>query len=110
MGMKLAKVNGKRKNVALGARKNALQAKKDMDKEFPCPCIKYGFMGVFGDDFTAVDFCEELCQPTPHEKANQRGMTQAVRRETAKAPRVREKRSRPKAVQRGGSAPARALR
>ena len=40
-------------------------------------------MGVFGDDFTTVDFGEELCQPTPHEKANQRGMMQAVRRETA---------------------------
>ena len=56
--------------VALQARKNALQTKKDMDKEFPCPYIEYGLMGVFGDDFTTVDFGEELCQPTPHEKAN----------------------------------------
>ena len=30
-------------------------------------------MGVFSDDFAAVDFGEELCQTTPHEKANQRG-------------------------------------
>ena len=34
MGMRSAKVNGKRKTVALQARKNALQAKKDMDKDF----------------------------------------------------------------------------
>ena len=78
MGMRSAKVNGKRKTVALQARKNALQAKKDMGKEFPCPCGRFGFMGVLSDDFAAVDFCEELCKPTPHEKANQRGMTQAV--------------------------------
>ena len=30
-------------------------------------------MGVLSDDFATVDFCEELCQPTPHEKANRRG-------------------------------------
>ena len=34
MEMRSAKVNGKRKTVALQARKNALQAKKDMDKNF----------------------------------------------------------------------------
>lgn len=27
-------------------------------------------MGVFGDDFTTVDFGEELCQTQPPEKAN----------------------------------------
>ena len=51
-------------------RVKALQrAKKTWTRN--CRC---GFMGVFGDDFAAVDLGEDLCQPTPHEKANRRGL------------------------------------
>ena len=75
LNSKVAKVNGKRKIVALQARKNALQtAKKPSKENSPYSALKVLYMGVFGDDFAAVDLGEDLCQPTPPEKANSEGV------------------------------------
>ena len=52
----------------------ALQATKEPSKGANLTRLSKPFMGVFRDDFAAVDVREELCYHSRTEKANSRGM------------------------------------
>ena len=68
-----AEVNGiKQKSLRTGCI-NALQTEKEPSKETILTRLNKSFMDVFGDDFSAVDFREELCYRSLTEKANSRG-------------------------------------
>ena len=61
LNSKSAEVNGTKKNRCVTGAQKALQATKEPSKENTLLGSKSLYMGVFSNDFAAVDVREELC-------------------------------------------------
>ena len=61
LNCKTAEVNGTKKNRCVTGVQNGLQTAKEPSKETFLTRLLKSFMGVFGNDFAAVDVREELC-------------------------------------------------
>ena len=69
LNSKSAEVNGTKKNRCVTGVQNGLQTAKEPSKEQSLLGSRFVSMGVFSNDFAAVDVREELCYPKPAEKA-----------------------------------------
>ena len=67
----------KAKIVASQARKTACKQQKSRVRETTLLGSQSLLIGVFSDDFAAVDVREELCKTKPPEKANSEGLLQS---------------------------------
>ena len=71
---KFAEVNGTKKNRCVTGAQNAFQTAKEPSKEQTLLGSQTLYMGIFSNDFAAVDVREELCYHSRPKEANSRGM------------------------------------
>ena len=69
LNCKSAEVNGTKKNRCVEGAQNASRTAKEPSKEMDLTRRLKSFMGVFSNDFAAVDVREELCYHSRPEKA-----------------------------------------
>ena len=74
----LRKSTGQSQNRCVTGAQNAPRTAKEPSKEQILTRLSKSFMGVFSNDFAAVDFREELCYHSRPEKANSRDVKQLV--------------------------------
>ena len=71
-----AEVNGTKKNRCVQVKKSLTDSKRTGQGQFSLLGSQILSIGVFSNDFAAVDVREDLCKTKPPEKANSEGLLQ----------------------------------
>ena len=77
LNSKPAEANGTKKNRCVQVRNCLIDSKRAGQGSKTLLGSQSLTIGVFSDDFAAVDFREELCKTKPPEKANSEGLLQS---------------------------------